>query len=322
MKQIHLLLAFLIYLNQQAFSQCTINSSEGYTVQIALTPTRLVVPIPCLGGYNYNVNIDYTISFSGTNIPESLLTLQGVLRCGNTSLSFDLPNSAATGTTTTLAAITTSTNCLTDTPASLNCSVISIEINGAGIPSQIINCALKVIPVKLLYFEAMQPDNEQVYLSWQTAVEINNDFFTVESSTNGLQWLELAKVKGAGNSIEVLNYNFIDKNPRSAISYYRLKQTDFDGRFAYSKIIAVDIDGFEKPQVNVFPNPTTNQVTVEADEAELVHLRVYNLLGQDITASTKKLSSNNIKQVLDLSLLQTGIYLIKTKTTASKVYKQ
>lgn len=316
-----LTLAFFVLLQQYVWGQCTIVSSNGFSVDVSLTPKRIVTAAtpPCNSGYNYAVEIDYVITFSGSN--PSLNYLNGNLNCGGTNLSFTLPNTAGSGTVTTAGNYTNTTNCGMSTPASLNCTISTISFSGPGITTPIpYSCA--ILPVDLVYFKASPTNDKLVNLSWQTAVELNNDFFTVESSKDGSQWLELARIKGAGSSINVQNYNFVDERPRSAIAYYRLKQTDFDGKFAYSKVIAVNVDGFQNPEVNVYPNPTSNQVTIEGDEDELDELRVYNLLGQDLTASIKNLSSTEFKRVLDLSNLNTGTYFIKTKTTAKKVNKQ
>lgn len=317
-----LTLAFFVLLQQYVWSQCTVTSTTypGYSVTVSITPKAIVAPPSCPNGYNYNVRMDYSITFTGS--PRAIYTLQGNITCGSQSLFYTIPTSPTSGTlTTTVNPYRTISDCAIATISLLGCNSNTITIEGDGIPSQTIS-PCPILPVELAYFKASPTNNKLVNLSWQTAVELNNDFFTVESSKDGSDWLELARIKGAGSSINVQNYNFVDERPRSAIAYYRLKQTDFDGKFAYSKVIAVNVDGFQNPEVNVYPNPTSNQVTIEGDEDELDELRLYNLLGQDITASIKNLSSTELKRVLDLSNLNTGTYFIKTKTTAKKVTKQ
>ena len=75
-------------------------------------------------------------------------------------------------------------------------------------------------------------------MSWSTASEINNDFFTVEKSIDGHIFESIRQVAGAGFSTTVKNYSIYDRNPVSGISYYRLKQTDYDCNFEYSKVVA------------------------------------------------------------------------------------
>jgi len=94
------------------------------------------------------------------------------------------------------------------------------------------------LPIELLSFTAT-PTEVEVELEWVTASEINNDFFTVEKSLDLNLWKEVLVKDGAGNSNFTKTYNDVDKNPFSGLSYYRLKQTDFNGTFAYSEPVAV-----------------------------------------------------------------------------------
>jgi hypothetical protein len=94
-------------------------------------------------------------------------------------------------------------------------------------------------PIELIYFKANSIDN-RVQLQWSTASEINNDFFTIERSVDGNNWNILAFIQGAGNSNQELHYKYYDENPLDGISYYRLKQTDFDGKYEYFAPVAVN----------------------------------------------------------------------------------
>ena len=85
--------------------------------------------------------------------------------------------------------------------------------------------------IELLFFNAKLENNTYVDLTWSTASEINNDYFTIERSQNGVYFQEFDIVEGAGNSTHKINYSLIDRDPFDGISYYRLKQTDYDGKF-------------------------------------------------------------------------------------------
>ena len=89
------------------------------------------------------------------------------------------------------------------------------------------------LPIELLSFEAIC-NNNSVNLLWSTASEKNNDYFTIERSSDGITFQTVLTVKGAGNSNQVINYSAIDEKPIDGIAYYRLKQTDYDGKFEYS----------------------------------------------------------------------------------------
>lgn len=176
------------------------------------------------------------------------------------------------------------------------------------------------LPIELLNFEAYYSQN-QVQLNWQTASELNNDFFTIERSINGSNWGKLVTVDGAGNSSFLLNYSTIDNNPYSGISYYRLKQTDFNGQFKYSQIRSVNIKSLKDFQIEIYPNPTSNQITIMGNETELESISIYDIRGRDITNLTKKIMDAGTKLVIDLSELNAGTYYIKTKNTNNKVSK-
>lgn len=96
------------------------------------------------------------------------------------------------------------------------------------------------LPISLLYFKAKE-GKEKIQLNWSTATEINNDFFTLERSIDGNNWEILAYVEGAGNSNQQLDYEYNDEFPYTGISYYRLKQTDYDGKFEYFAPVAVNL---------------------------------------------------------------------------------
>src|SRR5690606_28973333 len=111
------------------------------------------------------------------------------------------------------------------------------------------------LPIELSKFTASVSERTTTLLNWTTKSESDNAYFTVERSADGFAWTELVQIDGAGNSSQTVHYNFEDENPLSGISYYRLKQTDFNGGFTYSDVISVSIysDENELP----YPNPTT-----------------------------------------------------------------
>ena len=106
------------------------------------------------------------------------------------------------------------------------------------------------LPIELLSFDA-QLENKATHLTWQTATERDNDFFTVERSANGIDWEVLELIDGAGVSNELLHYETYDNYPLKGISYYRLKQTDFDGKATYSDIKSIS----NTEELMVLPNP-------------------------------------------------------------------
>lgn len=178
-----------------------------------------------------------------------------------------------------------------------------------------------VLPIELTSFNVEAKGNFNL-LSWQTANELNNDYFTCERSKDGINWESFMTVDGAGNSTAVLNYASTDETPYAGLSYYRLKQTDLDGQYYYSNIKSINVDQLNIAQINIYPNPTINQVTIEGVESELKDIRIFNIIGQEVTSLTSIIENNRNEIIIDLSNLVAGNYNIKTKNTTQKVYKK
>ena len=121
-----------------------------------------------------------------------------------------------------------------------------------------------------------------------------------------------------------MSYQSIDPSPYNGVSYYRLKQTDFNGQFEYSQIRSVQIDKSKSTNssVTIYPNPVANEITIVGNSLELEQVKFFNVFGQDVTNRTEIINNNKSSLVIDLSSLTTGLYYCKTKTTANKVYKQ
>ena len=149
------------------------------------------------------------------------------------------------------------------------------------------------LPIELLSFEANLIDGI-TYLNWMTATETNNDFFTIERSQDGNRFEEIIIINGAGNSNEKLYYKATDSTPLPGMSYYRLKQTDFDGKFMYADIVSVEFPdpllkqprfSKENPWFKVYPNPANGEVLVNVESmtgylpSEEIFLSVIDLNG-------------------------------------------
>jgi hypothetical protein len=120
------------------------------------------------------------------------------------------------------------------------------------------------LPVKLTSFTADVVNNSSVQLKWSTASEINNDFFTLERSKDGVDYSDLSRITGAGNSTMPRFYSFSDEDPYSGISYYRLRQTDYDGTSEAFNPLTVHFKSSLKDfTACVYPNPFRDEFTVE-----------------------------------------------------------
>jgi hypothetical protein len=158
------------------------------------------------------------------------------------------------------------------------------------------------LPIHLLNFEA-RVEKDVVELIWMTGSEINNDYFTIEKSKDGSAWEEAERIPGAGNSTSNLYYKITDNSPYHGLSYYRLKQTDFDGKVSYSDAKKVYVA--DDNNILVYPNPASDQITVMASDIEDVQSYICNLVGQQIKLPAKGESGQTI---FDTSSLPSGMY--------------
>lgn len=176
------------------------------------------------------------------------------------------------------------------------------------------------LPIELTYFKA-EINQEAVDLIWETASEENNEFFTIERSADGRSFKEIGKVKGAGNSSTYLEYQLKDKSPLTGYNYYRLKQTDTDGKFSYSK---TDVVYFENTlishenSIHIWPNPAVNSVVniscegFQPGEVVLLELRdmTGNLRQQEQVQAT---DNGSVFSRMNLSnTLSPGVYFISS----------
>ncbi len=116
------------------------------------------------------------------------------------------------------------------------------------------------LPVELVDFSATV-QNDNVVLNWSTLSESNNDYFAVERSIDGESFVEIGQQAGAGDFEGRLDYEFVDSNPVVGVSYYRLRQVDFNGDFEYSKLQVVSYNPEQTGlEVSIFPNPIENRI--------------------------------------------------------------
>src|SRR6185295_5499888 len=158
----------------------------------------------------------------------------------------------------------------------------------------------------------------QTDLKWITATEINNDYFTIERSANGTHFENLLNVDGAGNSTVELAYKALDPSPYRGITYYRLKQTDFDGKFTYSNIVAVKLSGHSN--IDFWPNPATNSIDISTSAHDnLQSLFLTDNLGQIVMI----IPVNGMTTVhADISSLAQGVYYLNAVLNDEKIVRK
>ncbi len=305
-----LLLTIIFACSGNSFSQISFQSTKGYSVNIYVAPVKLVIygnDNKCTWGYNYDVELEYVVTFTGKNAPKNLWTLQGTINNKNSQLFFSLPKNQKSGTVRTNGhAWRGVADCATATISTMEFKDISIAISGDGIDYQVVTFAYSVVlPVNMVSFSAVDAQ-QKIKLNWQTASETNNEFFTIERSTNQNQWVELKKVKGAGTSTDLHNYETYDESPVSGTSYYRIKQTDFNGNTSYSEIRSVRYESKNKG-LSVFPVPNTgNTITINGISNFRNHeLQVVNSAGARVYANSLT------NATVELPSLVKGVYFLR-----------
>ena len=165
-----------------------------------------------------------------------------------------------------------------------------------------------VLPVELAEFTA-QLRGEEVVLNWTTLSELNNDYFSIEHSRDGVHYEVIEKVQGAGNSNVVLHYETKDVKPHRGNNYYRLTQTDFDGISTKSNIVNVL---FEKGETAIYPNPVREKLYVSTREfdAHQVEYSIYDILGNEIAHQTLE-AIDGVFEVKEVNSLSVGTYVIR-----------
>lgn len=171
------------------------------------------------------------------------------------------------------------------------------------------------LPVELISFKGNW-NNGIVELFWETATELNNDYFDVEWSTDGVSFEVIDQVAGNGTDLDGESYTTIHQDPELN-NFYRLRQVDFDGVFDYSKTIVVSgAVANQEFEATAYPNPFTDRLSVSLNlsQEEIVSLQLFTTQGQlllnqetTVAAGTQNIDLPNQNQ------LPSGLYILNVK---------
>lgn len=172
------------------------------------------------------------------------------------------------------------------------------------------------LPVELTSFEVRTANKENI-LIWKTSSELDNNHFSIERSTNGKNFSSIGKVEGNGTTNRLMSYSFADEHPNTGVNFYRLKQVDHDGQFAYSSIIqAFNTTG----NIRIFPTVTEAFVQVEVSQDATI--QVVDITGKPVINMMIQAGVNQI----DFSQLTAGQYMIQViqgnQVSTSPIIKQ
>ncbi|OQA96485.1 MAG: hypothetical protein BWY22_01711 [Bacteroidetes bacterium ADurb.Bin217] len=166
----------------------------------------------------------------------------------------------------------------------------------------------ELLPIELTMLHATC-SNGTIHIAWQTASEQNNDFFTIYRSFDGMVFTAIATVSGAGNSNSLLNYMYDDNTLAQGIVYYKLAQTDYDGKTVYSKILAVSTCG--NPAIYSFKE---GEITISFEKSDIPnHILITSIDGKILFSKVY----TNTDSATIYTPFANGIYVISTVTNNS-----
>jgi hypothetical protein len=199
--------------------------------------------------------------------------------------------------------------------AGTTCLTAGLSSATGGLPQDQKACNISLVvttPVTLLNFEGELSSQNKVLLNWSTAQEINNKEFTVSRSVDAQNWETIAILPGAGNSSSILNYSFTDITAplvSSEFIYYKLVQTDIDGKSESFPPISVDVPN--EDMIQVIPNPGNGQFKLLFGNSALdkyAVYKIYSIQGQEVFPASIQTIENTA--ILDAGNLNSGIYYL------------
>lgn len=212
--------------------QVSTNGGVTFISELRITGNNnATFPFTATGVVNHNANGSFTNSAAPTG--DIYQSPSGASTTGPSTINLNLPLG------------------ITQVAVDLFC-----RVNAAGEEwwidnIELIETVITPLPIELIYFNGVE-NNSNNLLYWATSSEKDNDYFTLERSTDGESWEMISNTTGSGNSQEEINYSYTDKTyKRGKINYYRLSQTDFDGEKEYFNIVAIDNSLNQKKVVKI-----------------------------------------------------------------------
>ncbi len=290
------------------------------TVTSGCPPTNLAVPFGT--GQNYTMcasftAISTTVSFNaiiqsncgGGNVSNFSWTLQNAA-CGGTLQSGTLSNLTFTN--------------LTIGSTYVYCYGFTVPTGASGYCQHTIHWPYFIgaapLPIELTSFDVFVLNNN-VVLEWSTAIEKNNAYFVIERSKDAVNFEYVGKVNGSGSTSEKKNYSFIDYSPYNGITYYRLKQVDYDGSFEYTKFKVISYNS-EQDEITIVPNPASDYVKINfiCNESKKQTLNIYNNKANLVKSMELNCEAGFNSKEINLSGYEKGLYFISIFSD-DKVYK-
>ncbi len=292
------------------FSDALVATNFGFTLPLTATIDSIGMSVERSSSGGFALVTDFTIQ----------LTKDGTNPVGTNQAVF--ANWSTTDTNIQYGDTTWGT---TWTPSEINSSTFGAYVRttmiGFGTITAFVDHVTLIVfytiptPVELLSFNGKVIE-KVIELKWQSSWEKNNDFYTIEKSSNGLNYLELATIEGKGTTEFVSDYLYVDPLPFSGNNYYRLTQTDYDGTYEVFKPIMIQYEE-TGPMMKVYPNPVQNQevnLIVNPDllkgENNKTYIIVRNITGEII--HKQKISTIHLGEKISLNKrFANGTYILE-----------
>ena len=165
------------------------------------------------------------------------------------------------------------------------------------------------LPVELLYFHATCM-GDAVQFEWSTASETNNEYFTIERSTDAVNYEEIARIQGAGTTSQRSDYSFMADNSNSGMTYYRLRQTDIDGKYEIFTPIALQCSAEQATDIDLYPVPARDMVNIISNGENMSRVEVYTIQGSRIMSR----EAEGTRTQINVSTFAAGAYIVKVTT--------
>lgn len=186
------------------------------------------------------------------------------------------------------------------------------------------DCNNPVLPVELVNFKATAIETGNL-LEWETASERNNDFFSIERSSDTRNWERIAQVEGNGDSNQFIGYEFLDNNPIPGRVFYRLKQVDFDGAYEYSYIVSVVTGELPQFQVQkVYPVPTLDWISISiiSNNRSPIFYQIVDPSGRQLQNGILENQYGSQVYQLEATFLSPGAYLLHLQNQSLSVTRK
>ncbi len=274
--------------NNNTLGTATVSVPAGQTVTVDITQPTCTSFSNLDAGESYSVG-STTVTSTGSGTPP----FTGCLATGGTTGTFD---------------ITVLTNRKDEC---LEVNVI-FTANG-GTPPPTCEELSAALPVELISFDGKIKD-DVINLSWKTASELDNDYFQIEHSTNGIVFFPVGNIVGNGTTFEEQSYQFNHNHPVDGSNFYRLKQVDFDGKFEYSRSLSVD---FKKADFwRLFPTQSNDGITIDwSNNFSAEAISIFNINGKMV--HFEKIDTDAQQKYISIENFPSGSYFLKMQSGRS-----